>query len=109
MVGRLGEDVGHHGLPTVKNFKTTLPKSCLSINFRFSGRVSKPTKTSNKDYPFYNTVSLKKHQSFYKPQLTQHYRKYTPATQPKTLLTLQIFQQICCWLVSDKTFALHHF
>ena len=33
--------------------------SCLSINFTFSGRVSKPTITSNKDHSFYNTVSLK--------------------------------------------------
>ena len=81
----------------------------MSINFRFSGRVSKPTKTSNKYQSFKNTVLLKKHQSFYKCQLTQHYEKYTTTTKPKTLLTLQIFQQTCFWLVSDKTSALHHF
>ena len=47
--------------------------------------------------------------SSYKPHLTQHYKKYTPATQLKTLLTLQIFQKTCLWLASDKTFALYHF
>ena len=35
---------------------------------------------------------LKKPQLFYEPQLTQHCKKYTPATQPKVLLTLRIFQ-----------------
>ena len=34
--------------------------SCLSINFRFSSRVSNPTKTSNKAHSFYNTVLGKK-------------------------------------------------
>ena len=48
-----------------------------------------------KDHSFYSTVSLKKPHSFYKPQPTQRYKKYTPATQPKTLLNLQIFKQIC--------------
>ena len=37
--------------------------------------------------------------SFYEPQLTQHYKKYNPTIQPKT----------CFWLVTEKTFALHHF
>ena len=55
------------------------------------------------------TVLLKKHHSFYEHQLTQNYEKCTPITQPKTFLTLQILQQTCFWLVSDKKFALHHF
>ena len=83
--------------------------SCLSItiiNFISFGRVSKPTKTSNKDHSFYNTVSLKKHLSFYQPQLTQHYKKYAPIRQPKTILILQIFWQTCFRWVSDKTFPL---
>ena len=59
----------------------------------FLQKVSKPTKTSKKCHSFYNTVSLKKpHSFFYEPQLTQHYKKYTPATQLKT----------CFWLVSEK-------
>ena len=29
--------------------------------------------------------------------------------QPKTSLTLQVFQQTCSCLMSEKTFALHHF
>ena len=32
--------------------------------------VSKPTKTSEKDHLFHNTISLKKPHSFYEPQLT---------------------------------------
>ena len=56
----------------------------------------------------HSTVSFRKTSS-YKPHLTQYYKKYTPATQLKTLLTLQIFQKTCLWLVSDKTLALHHF
>ena len=40
---------------------------------------------------------------------TQHCKKYTPAIQPKSLFTLQIFQQTCLWLMSDKVFPLHHF
>ena len=53
-------------------------------------------------FQFHNTILLRKPRSFYEPQLTQHYKKYTPATQPKTLLNLQIFQQLCFWLVSEK-------
>ena len=85
MVGWLSKNVRHYGLLTAKKFKITLAKmlqkstkkkkkrnldqkindskplisSCLSINFTFSGRVSKPTITSNKDHSFYNTVLLK--------------------------------------------------
>ena len=46
--------------------------------------------------------------SFYEAQLTQHYKEYAPATQPKTLLTLRytqiysISQQTCFWFVSEK-------
>ena len=47
--------------------------------------------------------------SSYKPHLTQQYKNYTPATQLKTLLTLQIFQKTCLWFLSDETLALHHF
>ena len=52
----------------------------------------KANKTSKK-------TSFKKPHSFYEPQLTQDYKKYAPATQPKTYF----------WLVSEKTFALYHF
>ena len=69
----------------------------------------KANKNSKLDRSFYNTVSLKKPHVFYETQLTQHYKKYTPATQPKTLLTLQISQQTCFWLFSEETFALHSF
>ena len=70
------------------------------------------TKTSKKDHSFRNKVSFKKPRSFYEPRFTQHYKKYTPATQAKSLLTLQILQQKYFWLVSEKNictapFALH--
>ena len=58
----------------------------------FLVEFSKPTKTSKKDHSFYNTVLLQKPHSFYEPHLTQYYKTYTPATQPKT----------CFWLVSEE-------
>ena len=76
------------------------------ISDSLAEKVSKPTKTSKKDHLFYNTVSLIKPHSFYEPQLTL---PYDPTTQPKTFLTLQIFQQTFLCLVSEKTFALHYF
>ena len=80
----------------------------MTKNLIFGGYLSisdfmvqslKANKTSKKDHSNYNTASLKKPDSFYEPQLTQHYKKYTPATQPK----------LCFWLVSEKAFVLHHF
>ena len=80
--------------------------SCLSINFRFAGRVSKSTKTSNKDHLFYNKVLFKN----FILQASSHLRiqKIYASSQPETLLTLQIFQKTFLWLVLDKTFALHY-
>ena len=53
----------------------------LSIDFRFSGRKSQSQQNL-----------AKKHHSFCETPLTKHYKRYTPATQPKT----------CLWLVSGK-------
>ena len=47
--------------------------------------------------------------SSYKSHLTQQNKNYTPVAQLKTLLTLQIFQKTCLWLLSDETLTLHHF
>ena len=80
MVGWLGENVRHHSLlaarKKINRLKSSkrIPKneiwtkkindakplmwSCLSINFRFSGRSSKPTKASNKDLSHNSTVSI---------------------------------------------------
>ena len=79
-------------------------------NFRSSKqKVSKPAKASLKDHSFYNTVLLKKSHSFNEPHLTLKIT-CSRATQPKTFLTLQIFQQTYFRLVSNKkTFALCHF
>ena len=51
---------------------------------------------------------LKRPHPFYEPQLTCQWKYYTFATQPKTFLTLQIFQTTFFCLVSEKTFAQHH-
>ena len=56
----------------------------------FYQKLSKPTKTSEKDDSSHNTFSLKKPRSFYEPQITWHWNQYAPATQPETFLTLHI-------------------
>ena len=77
----------------------------LVLDFQSQQKVAK------KSLSFYNTVSLKKPHSFYERQQwvnikinvnirTSTLKKDTPVTQPKTLITLQIFQQTCFWLVS---------
>ena len=97
----------YNSLIFVHTFQWTLSDF---FNFSiFSQKFSKPTKTCEKFYSFYNTVLLRKPHSFYEPQLTRHWKKYALATQPKTFLTLQIFQSPFFCLVSEKTFALLHF
>ena len=75
-----------------------------SFNFRLSSitKTRKTTKTTKKEHLFHSKNSLKKHHSFYRPEFTQHCKNYTPATHLKSLLTLQIFQQKCFWLFSEK-------
>ena len=83
--------------------------SCLSLFISdFLIESQKKKKTNNKDHSFCSTFWLKKHHAFYETQVTLNSTKNTPATQPETLLTLQIFQQTCCWLGSDKIFSLRH-
>ena len=65
----------------VHTVQWTLSKLFLISDFL---TVSKPTKTSEKDNSFYNTVSLKKPHSFYWSQLTWHWQQIAPATA-KTL------------------------
>ena len=78
------------------------------FNFRFSSRkYSRKSQSQQKpahsvQYSFAQKVSLILRNSAY---LTL---KIT-ATQPKTFLTLNIFQQTCFCLVPAKIFALHHF
>ena len=43
--------------------------SCLSINFRFSSRFSKPAKTSNKVLSHNNTVAVQEVCSTFKPSV----------------------------------------
>lgn len=65
----------------------------LSISFGFSIESLKgKKKLANKITHFTIQISLKT-LPFYEPQFTQHCKKYAPATQPKTLITLQIFKQ----------------
>ena len=79
----------------------------LFFSFQIIEKSPGQKRTSEKDHSFYKTVSLKKPHSFYKPQHTWQWN--APPTQPKTFLILQIFQHTCLCLVSEKTFALHHF
>ena len=72
-------------------------------------KVSKPIKTSEKDHSFLNIVLFKKPHSFYESQITCHWKWYTTETGSKSFLTLQIFQQTCFCLASEKKFALHNF
>ena len=55
------------------------------LNFRFSTRKSQSQQnTSKKDHLTYNTVSFNKLHSFYKPQVTWHWKIHAPETKPKT-------------------------
>ena len=77
----------------------------LFTNFRFSGKVSGPTKTSKKDQSFYNTVLLKNPHSFYEPQLTQNHQSYTPATQSKHVSGLSQKKHLRCTISQRPTTA----
>ena len=75
------------------------------FNFRFSSK-----KSQSQHHSFYNTVLLQKPHSFYKSQIIQHCKNiYTPATQPKVLLTFHVFWQTFSLKVSVKKFALRLF
>ena len=56
----------------------------LIPNFLEKRQKTKKKKKKKKDYSFYNTVLLKEPHSFYKSQLLQHYKKYTPVKRAKT-------------------------
>ena len=98
MVGGRGRILKLHWLKSTK----TVPKKwnwdqkindsklhicSLSINFRFFGRKSQSQQKLAKMIT-QEIVSLKKPHSFYEPKLTQHYKKYTPATLSKTFSSL---------------------
>ena len=67
-------------------------------------------KTSKKGHSFYNKVSLKIPNSFYEPQLTQHYKKIYYSNTAKNLTNFTNFPSKM-FLVGcqKKTFALDHF
>ena len=79
-----------------------------AFSYRFSSRKSQRQQKLAKKITRFTIPFRSKSHSFYEPQLTQHYKKCTPATQPKTLLTLQftqiysISQQTCFWFVSEN-------
>ena len=98
------------GILFIHTFVHTFQCTSSEFFFLISGFLAesvKANKLAKKNDPFYNTVTI--HFSFYEPQLTQHWKQYARATQPKTFVTLQIFRQTCFGLASEKTFALHHF
>ena len=73
----------------------------------FQQKPSKPTKSSEKGHSFYNIISLKKPPSFYEPHLNPSgiENNMLPQNSQKPSFILQIFQQICFCLVSEKTFS----
>ena len=76
------------------------------FNFWFSIRKSQSQqKTSKKDHISSNTVFLKTPYSFYKPQLTWHWKNMLPQYSQKPL-TLQIFQQTSDWCHKNNGTAL---
>ena len=76
------------------------------FNFWFSIRKSQSQqKTSEKDHISSNTVFLKTPYSFYKPQLTWHWKNMLLQYSQKPL-TLQIFQQTSDWCHKNNCTAL---
>ena len=77
------------------------------FNFRFSSRKSQSQqKTSEKDHISSNTVLLKTPHSFYKSQLTWHWKNMLPQYSQKPFITLQIFQQMSDWCHKNNGTAL---
>ena len=56
----------------------------LSFNFRFSSRKSQNQQKLTKKMTHFRTQFHSKNLTYYEPQPTQHGKKYTLATQPKT-------------------------
>ena len=72
----------------------------------FVAKNLKVNKNHRKDHSFYNAVSLKNFTHF----TNLNSFKIENNMLPKyNFLSLHIFQQTCFCLVSEKTFALHHF
>ena len=71
----------------------------LSTVFRLSGRKPRSQQKLAKNISLILTYSFAQNpQSFYEPQLSQDYKKFIPATQPKTFF----------WLVLEKKFPVHY-
>ena len=76
-------------------FVHTFQWTSLECFFTFS--FSKFNKTGKKITYLAIQFHSKKPHSFYEPELTRHWKIYAPATQTKTFLNLQIFQQSSDW------------
>ena len=59
----------------------------------FLHKVSKPTKTSEKNHLSYSTVSLKKPHSFYKSRLTRHWKYMLPHYSHKPFSLYKFFSK----------------
>ena len=75
----------------------------------FWQKVSKPTKTSVKRPPILQYSFAQKSSLILRTSTHLTVKINAPETLPKTFHILQIFQQAYLSLVSEKTFALHHF
>ena len=92
----------------IQMIRPHVPVEIIRVFSLISDFLVEGLKASKKDHSCYNTVSLKT--SLILWTLTYlPLKKYALATLPKAFLTLQIFQQTCFCLFSEKAFALHHF
>ena len=74
----------------------------LSTVFRLSGRKPRSQQKLAKNISLILTYSFAQNpQSFYEPQLSQDYKKFIPATQPKTFFWLVLEKKISSALYLD--------
>ena len=88
-----------------QNINDSEPNS-FSLNFRFySRRTQSQQKLLKKITRFTIQFTQKSSLILRASTHSKHCKKYTPVTKGKTFPTFQI----CFWLVSEITFAMHHF
>ena len=97
---RLSKNVCRNDWPTAKN-------QFFLFNFRFS--IRKSQSQNKKDDLFYNTVSLKKPSFFLQTSTHLTWKIICSRNTANNRSDFANFQQTCFCLVSEKTFALHHF
>ena len=88
-----------------QNINDSEPNS-FSLNFRFYSRKTQSQQKLLKKITRFTIQFTQKSSLILRASThSKHCKKYTPATKGKTFPTFQI----CFWLVSEITFAMHHF